>query len=112
MANESTLDVSTIQGNESPIDNEQTSESNINAITFYNCIVNLTDSRDLKKEIKIAFRENAANLLKIISAQSNKIAQLEGRSSSWQNTRRRSPRLGKRPSSMRLLRWPSHLLQQ
>ncbi|GIX79758.1 retrovirus-related Pol polyprotein from type-1 retrotransposable element R1 [Caerostris darwini] len=79
MANESTLDVSTIQGNETPIDNEQTSESNINAITFYNCIVNLTDSRDLKKEIKLAFRENAANLLKIISAQSNKIAQLEGR---------------------------------
>ncbi|GIY65163.1 hypothetical protein CDAR_437261 [Caerostris darwini] len=79
MANESTLDVSTIQGNETPFDNEQTTESNINAITFYNCIVNLTDSRDLKKEIKIAFRENAANLLKIISAQNNKIAQLEGR---------------------------------
>ncbi|GIY78214.1 hypothetical protein CDAR_318841 [Caerostris darwini] len=31
------------------------------------------------KEIKIAFRENAANLLKIISTQSNKISQLEGR---------------------------------
>ncbi|GIY38336.1 hypothetical protein CEXT_102161 [Caerostris extrusa] len=49
------------------------------ALEQYNELVNLTDTRDLKSAAKQAFRKRATALLKIITHQSNLIAQMEER---------------------------------
>ncbi|GIY24992.1 hypothetical protein CDAR_453251 [Caerostris darwini] len=49
------------------------------ALVHYKRLVNLTDQREIKISTKKLFRDNAMTLLQIITSQSNKIAQLEGR---------------------------------
>ncbi|GIX97748.1 hypothetical protein CDAR_122041 [Caerostris darwini] len=58
------------------------------ALEQYNEFVNLTDTRDLKSAAKQAFREKATALLKIITHQSNLIAQMEGAVQELRNTPR------------------------
>ncbi|GIX87690.1 hypothetical protein CDAR_616941 [Caerostris darwini] len=85
MAEESDADLSILPNEEakSDISNEHDldmdCESMIQALTFYNEIVEHSGSKDIKKKDKKALRINALAMVKIVASQNTYIAQLEGR---------------------------------
>ncbi|GIY68080.1 hypothetical protein CDAR_452971 [Caerostris darwini] len=92
MADESDLDTSIL-----PIEEDSTDfldessldmdcESMFPALTFYNNILDSTESKDFKKKPKKAIRMNALAIVKIVASQKTYIAQLEGRIQAMEQT--------------------------
>ncbi|GIX77406.1 hypothetical protein CDAR_2641 [Caerostris darwini] len=77
MAEESDLDLSTLQTVQDDMDLD--CESLVQALEFYNKIVEHLDGKELKKKAKNLVHVNALAIVKIVASQNTYIAQLEGR---------------------------------
>ncbi|GIX76031.1 hypothetical protein CDAR_443141 [Caerostris darwini] len=81
MADESVIDTSiqSIEEDNSDDNLDLDCEGMLQALAFYDKIVQRTDSKELKKRIKTDIRVNALAIVKIVSSQNTYIAPMEGR---------------------------------